>query len=192
MHEPFISITPATDADLVWIADRQRELFGEHAVPLPVLRDWRDANASVFHLIRAAGERIGEVGVLPVRGDALRQFLDGELREREIPGAALHPPAERALVRDLYLESVVILGDSKAVHDAGVAALLHAFPAIFTALGDEDSLRDLYAAGATSAGNRFLQRLGFERTDAEEERVDHLVMHRTPHAALMRKLGEIP
>ena len=175
----------ATNDDLVWVAELQRGLFAEHAIPLPILRDWYRANPNGFRIVRAAnGERIGHVDVLPIRADALQRFVAGEIAEREIAGSSLHPPEERALVRDLYIESVIVLGESKAAHDAGVAELRQALPSIFASLGEPERLRDVYAAGATPAGNRFLQRLGFAHI-GDDDRADHLLMYRVGYAELL-------
>jgi hypothetical protein len=186
-ESPRASLAPATAGDLAWVADLQRELFGAHAIPLPILRAWHRANPNGFHIVQADGERIGHIDVLPVRSEALQRFVDGSIAERDFAAASLHPPEERALVRDLYIESIIVLGASKAVHDGGVAALLRPLPSIFASLGEPERLRDVYAAGATPAGNRFLQRLGFERM-GEDERADHLLLYRAPHARLVARL----
>lgn len=178
-----ISIAPATADDIRWVADLQRTLFGEHAIAAELLLEWHAANPNGFRIVRAGDARIGQIDVLPVREATLQRFVQGELRERDVRGANLHPSSERADVRDLYIESIVVLGDGKSEHDAAVAELLRVLPAIFESLGDPRSLRDVYAAAATAAGNGFLQRLGFTRTSAEE-RDDHLLMYRIAYASL--------
>lgn len=183
-----ISIVPATAEDIRWVAELQHTLFGEHAIAAELLLGWHAANPNGFRIVRAGEERIGQIDVLPVREEMLQRFVRGELRERDLRGTDLHPPSERAQVRDLYIESIVVLGEDKREHDAGVAELLRVLAAaILESLGDEHSLRDVYAAGATAAGNRFLQRLGFART-SDGERDDHLVMHRSSYAALRARL----
>jgi hypothetical protein len=173
-----ISVTPATYADIDWVSALQQQLFGATAVPLAILRDWYATNPSGFRVVRAAGERIGHVDVLPVKPEALQRFTDGVIEERALRGADLHPPAERGLVRDLYLESVVVRGASKAVHDAGVAALVEALPSIYASLGEPARLRWIYAVAFGPAGSRFLQKIGFEPVAAAGERVDGMPLYR--------------
>jgi len=174
-----ITVTLATYAEIDWVADLERQLFGETAVPLAVLRDWYGTNPNGFHIVRAAGERIGHVDLLPVKAESLQPFVDGVVDERSLRGSDLHPPAERGLVRDLYLESVIVLGASKAIHDAGVAGLLQALPAILGLLGEPDRLRWIYAVAASPAGHRFLQRVGFEQLAGANARVDGMPLYRT-------------
>jgi hypothetical protein len=173
-----ISVTPATDADIAWGAELQQQLFGATAVPLAILRDWYAANPNGFHIVRAGGERIGQVDVLPVKPGPLQRFTDGDIEERDLRGSDLHPPQERALVRDLYLESVVVRGGSKAIHDAGVTALVDALPSIYASVGEPPRLRWIYAVAFGPAGSRFLQKVGFEPIAAAGERVDGMPLLR--------------
>jgi hypothetical protein len=171
-------ITPATGSDLDWVADLQRELFGTTAVPLAILRDWYAANPNGFQIVRAGEERIGHFDVLPVKAGPLQQFTAGTIEERALRGSDLHSPNEREQVRDLYLESVIVLGASKAVHDAAVEEALRSLPPILASLGDPARLRFLYAVAATPAGDRFLRRIGFEQIAPATERVDRMPLYR--------------
>jgi hypothetical protein len=168
-------ITPATPEDVAWIAGLQAETYSAgDAIPERLLKEWYDANPTGFSVIgRPGGERIGHIDILPLRPGVLSAFLEGKVVEKEIRGASLYTPEERGLIRDLYVESLIIRPEEGRSPGAAGARLLNGFPTLIERLCDPLNLRHIYAIAATIKGERLLRRLGFERIKEGRARADH-------------------
>ena len=176
----------ATAEELQWIASLEEKQFGHDAIPLPILQEWYGANASAFVVLKCDGAKLGHIDVLPVREDAFRPFVDGAIVERDLRGAAFFTPAEHAAARDVYIESIIVLGDTREVHRGARSFLLQNLGAIIRNVAE--SPRHVYAMAATDAGVRFMQRWKFEVVTPAEGRVDAHPLYRTGFEEWMTRI----
>jgi len=176
--------------DLPWIAALENKFFGEAAVPLDILREWHAANPFVFTIIRNQKRtRVGHIDVLPVKDDALQMFVKGTIIERGIRGSSLYPPAERDNVKNLYVESVIIEGESDDEHKAAISELLRNIEEVFTDVANPANVEYVYGLAATRAGREFMERHGFDLISPADGRADHHPLYRASYAHLMKALG---
>jgi hypothetical protein len=184
-----ISIAMATPDDLLWIANLEKSYFHDDAIPLAILTDWYAKNPNGFQIVcDERGNRVGHLNVLPVKEEAFSPFIAGKIYEREITGNALFPPAERDLVRDLYVESVIVKHDDKKTHQMAVTLLLNRVDTILSSLGNPANLRHVYGLAATDAGRNFMHGHGFDVVGEAHDRVDEHPLYRIRYSDLRKRL----
>jgi hypothetical protein len=136
--------------DLNWIAELERRQFNKDAVPLDILREWYEANPNGFLVVRDDKDsRVGHIDILPVREPPFKLFEQGTIVESGIRGNSLFSPSEREKVQDLYVESIVILGENEEVHRAAVTALLNHLDDILAHVAVPANIRYIYGLAAT-------------------------------------------
>ena len=158
-------ITTAVAEDIAWIARLEADSYApEDAVPEHVLAEWFSVNPTGFNIVRAHdGHRVGHIDILPLRPAALSAFAVGKIIEREIRGDFLYTPAERDLIHDLYVESVIIPRAEGCSNAPAVRHVLLNLIAVVERICDPSKVKNTYAVAASKAGERGLKHLGFDR-----------------------------
>jgi len=54
------------------------------------------------------GQKVGHIDILPLRPATFQTFFEGNVVERDIRGDSLYTQKEKHLIRDLYVESIII------------------------------------------------------------------------------------
>jgi hypothetical protein len=182
------SFEPATPDELHWIASLEERQFQKDAVPLDILLEWYAANPNGFLIIRdSRQEKIGHLDVLPVREEPFRLFLKGTITELGLRGTSLIGPEARSEARDLYVESVIVLGDRENRKSA-VSAMLSSLDDIFAHVAEPANIRYIYGLAATQAGEDFLKRWDFEVVSKAENRKDKHPLYRALYSELKARL----
>lgn len=168
-------IKPATEAEVSWIAQLQVQSYSpSDAVPEHVLKEWYQSNPSGFFIIKmSSGEKVGHLDILPIKPSTLERFLEGKIVEKEIRGDSLYSVGERDLIRDIYVESVIVQppeGYSKAY---AMLAVLKSFTGIVGNICDPQNIANVYAMAASDKGENLMKKLGFEMISAAQGRADH-------------------
>ena len=167
-------VEPAAPADMDWVADLQTRTYSSaDAIPGNILKEWYETNPNGFAVVKAnGGERIGHIDILPLRPDATQAVLEGKILEREIGGKLLFSKAERKLITDLYVESIIISTPDRALAALALHRLLDSFGMLASRIGDRANLRNVYAIAATRSGARLMKHLGFDEIRPAETRAD--------------------
>jgi hypothetical protein len=177
---------PATAADVDWIARLEAQVYtAADAVPGHVLREWYESNPDGFNIIRMRnGERVGHIDLLPLRPATLRKFLEGTIVEKDIRGDSLYPPSERAQIKDLYVESIIVLPPKGYSNAPAILCVLTNFAALVERVCDPAQVESIYAMAASSSGERLLKRLGFDLLTPGDQRADR-------HGVFCARFGEL-
>jgi hypothetical protein len=187
-----MDIAPAESEDMGWIAEQEAKRFsGIDAIPEALLREWHARNPTGFFLIIAEdGRRVGYINIMPVRPEPLRFFLDGSIVERQIRADSLYSADERELIKDLYVESIVVdlAGRARA---AALLALAVNFVSMIELICDVDKIDHVYAIAATTSGMNLLRRLGFSVIQKGGEGKDGHELFSVEGKALMDRIESL-
>lgn len=185
MHDTSsLTIAPAQPEDLADIAELQRRHYGPlRAVAQPRLEVWYATNPGGFLVFRDGVKLVGHATLLPLRPEILDALLNGSKTESDIESRQIFAPAERALVRDVYIESVIaegieVLGEFVRTFDIHVARI-----------ANPDLLEALYVCPLTPLGERLATNLQFQpiaRGNATSNR-----MYRADCATLLRHTAAV-
>jgi hypothetical protein len=184
-------ISPAGPDDIQWIARLEAETYSaDDAVPLHVLQEWHEANPDGFSVIRMRnGQKVGHLNLLPVRPATLEKFLQGKILEKEIRGDSLFKSKERAEIRDLYIESIIVLPPKGYSNAPAILCVLTNLHSLVGRLCDPSQVRKIYAMAASSRGDKLLRRLGFEVLSSKTGRADGHDVFQASFAALSNSIG---
>jgi hypothetical protein len=184
------SLRPATEADMGQIAAHQAEWYAPaDAIPKEILTEWFKANPNGFIIIcDGNGDNIGHLDLLPIREKTLDLLKRGAIRERDVRGESLHPPEERALIADLWLESIVVTERNRHRRARVLLGIMRQAEQLLDRLADPDKLQNYYAIAATPAGDDLLSRLGFSKSVDVDARVDAHFLHQANSASVIRKV----
>jgi N-acetylglutamate synthase-like GNAT family acetyltransferase len=171
---------PATPADLDWIFQLQIDAYSaQHAVARQTLDRWYGSNPGGFSILTMNGRRIGHLTIIPLHAKVLERFVQGTILEQDIDEGCLHTAEEKHLVRNLYVESIVI--DSGQGHSIlpikALTRLAHDFVPLISRVGELRNLENVYALAATGRGERFMHALGFEMIKSGQERSDRRALY---------------
>ena len=158
-------VRPATADDLEWIFRLEIEAYSaEYAVARAKLDEWYCANPEGFSVVTLGGERVGQITMLPLRPALLEGFNRGTVLEQDIQGASLYTPAERALVRNLHAESIILRSHGgRSTPLKALMCLGHNFLHLIRRVCEPSNLDNVYALGASGRGESFMMGLGFTR-----------------------------
>lgn len=157
------TLDPATADDIKWAAGYAREVYeGDDVMPAAVMLDWHAANPNGFFVIKADGEPIGNLDILPLRPETLSQFENGKLLERHIAGTDLYTPSETDQITDLYVESLV------CNNSIAVAIVLSHFESLVRRICNPGTVKRILAIAASPDGQNLLKRLGFKITGSAQ------------------------
>ncbi len=168
-------VAPAKSEEMDWIARLEAEVYSaEDAVPKHVLKEWYNSNPTGFNIIRMTnGQKIGHIDILPLRPASLRTFLEGNIVEKDIRGDSLYSEAERHLIRDLYVESIIVLPPKGYSNAPAILCVLTNFAGLMERICDTSNVENVYAIAASKSGELLLTRLGFDAITPAENRADH-------------------
>jgi hypothetical protein len=153
-----VTISVASADDLPWIAALELQRYGPmRAVAAARLHEWYAVNPLGFLVVRDGGERCGHATILPLRPAMLRALVAGTKSENDIRGEDIFAPADRKLVRSLYVESVIaepmeIFGE-----------LVRSFNRHVARLAQPELMEAVYVCPSTPAGDLLVSNLGFRR-----------------------------
>ncbi len=166
-------VRPATPEDLDWIFRLEVDAYSaEYAVARRTLDEWYCANPEGFSVLTMNGEKIGQITILPLRPVLLESFIRGTILEQDIHGASLYTPAERELVRNLHVESIIVrspLGRSTPPLKA-LVCLGRNFPHLIQRICEPANLENVYALSASGQGESFIKGLGFRRVGNAQDK----------------------
>ena len=185
---------PATPADLDWIFRLEIDAYsGQHAVARQTLEKWYGSNPDGFSILTMHGREIGHLTILPLRPKILPSFVQGTIMEQDIHDDSLYTPAEKHLVRNLYVESIII--DSRKGHTTmpikAFTCLAHDFIPLISRVCDPANLESVYALAASGRGERFIQGLGFDQVKCVQERADSRALYVAKFGNLRTKISAL-
>jgi hypothetical protein len=160
------SIEPATIEDLKWIAELEKRTYiypPTDAVPYDKLREWYNANPSGFFVIKHNNLKVGHIDILPLKPEALATFIHGvSTHEQCIISDDIYTPADKHLIRDLYIESIIVDTTVRLRAAAMVKLLLaDSIRHMVENICPLNNVAHIYAIAATIAGNNLMPRLQF-------------------------------
>ena len=184
-------VRPAAPEDLDWIARLEIEAYtAEYAVARAKLDEWFCANPCGFSVVTMGGRRVGQLTLLPPRPELLDGFARGTIREQDVSGASLYTPAERALVRNLHVESIIILppDDRSAPPLKALVCLGRNFIPLFARVCEPENLENVYALGASGPGESLIRKLGFTLVTGARDSTDPRGLYVASFSALEAKI----
>lgn len=161
-----IAIDLAAPDDLPWIAALELQHYGSaRAVARLRLAEWYARNPLGFLIVRDNGERRGHATVLPLTPAMLGALVDGSKSENDIRAADIIAPADRASVRGLYIESMIVEPLEL------FAELVLTFNRHVMRLAQPERLEAIYLCPSTPAGDLLASNLGFQPAAGSAVRV---------------------
>jgi hypothetical protein len=187
-------VNPATPEDLDWIFRQQVDAYSpQHAVARQTLERWYGRNPNGFSVLTLNGSRMGLVTFLPLRPNILERFVQGTILEQDIRENCLYPPEEKHLIRNLYVESIII--DSPGKHSTlpikAFTCLAHDFESLISRICDPAKLENIYALAASARGERFIKGLGFEQVKSGDARGDNRALYVATFRSLAINISEL-
>jgi len=185
-------IEAATPEDIQWIAKFEVEMYSVNdAVPLRILSEWFQQNPTGFWILKHKDLPVGHIDILPVKAEIFQNFILGVIGERDIRGVDLYSPREKGLIRSLYVESVAISPSNGHTRAQAVNLLLSKFFDLVNHIAESSQVTEIYAIAATTAGQRFLNRLGFSLAKRGADRKDQHDLFRVELSQLTDRFGKI-
>lgn len=167
-------VSAATAEDIPWIAEIEAVAYTEDAVPLHRLQKWHAQNPDGFSIVKTnSGHKVGHFDILPLRPGPLQSLLEGEIAESNLEPDTLYAPSEKALIKDLYIESIIIAEPDHSSRSSAIHAVLSNFQPLVRRMCDPTKLENVYAMAATTEGERFMRQIGFQQVRDGSERLDH-------------------
>ena len=125
------------------------------------------------------GQRIGHITIVPLHPKILESFVQGTIREEDIKADSLYQPVEQHLVKNIYVESLII--DSPNGHSTlpikALTCLAHDFIPLLSRVCNPTNLENVYALAASGRGESFMKRLGFVPVKSDKERPDQRALY---------------
>jgi hypothetical protein len=185
---------PATLEDLDWIFRLEIDAYStQYAVARRTLERWYGSNPDGFSVITMNGRKIGHITLVPLRPEILKSFVLGTIVEQDIHEDCLYTPEEKHLIRNLYVESVII--DSQKGQSAlpikALTCLARDFVPLISRICDPTNLENVYALAASGLGERFMKRLGFDQVKSGQERVDQRALYVARFSTLKANISEL-
>ncbi len=187
------SVDQATPQEVKWIAQLEERAYPRDAVPEQILKEWYDSNHEGFSILRMNGEKIGHIDILPLRSKSLGLFIEGTIIERELRGDSLYQPGDRDLIRDLYVESIIVRppGGRSNASDMALLHLLCNFIPLTRRMAHPDNIENIYAVAASAEGEDFMKDLGFELIKSGHERKDKHNLYVARFAELKLRIADL-
>ena len=184
---------PAMPEDLAWIFRLEIDAYSaQHAVARKKLDQWYAGNPDGFSVLTLNGRKIGHLTIIPLRPNILESFVQGTIREQDIHDQHLYPPQEKHLIRNLYVESIII--DSPggpSVPIIAFARLACDFIPLMSRICDPARLENIYALAASGRGERFMKKLGFVPVKGSQARADGRTLYVARFAAVRVRIAEL-
>jgi len=161
IKEP-LSLTPQTIAELWEGMKITRLLYGpEDEVSFETLMQWRAANKDIFMSLKEGNNLVGGITFLPIDEKIAIALINGELKEKDIPGYAIKKWTETNLC--IYIPTLEVLpsGNFHRDRERGAFLLRHTIKwAVLLTI--QYDIKNWYATGATEEGRSILEALGFK------------------------------
>ncbi|HEV7744412.1 MAG TPA: hypothetical protein VGO56_05400 [Pyrinomonadaceae bacterium] len=185
---------PALPADLDWIFRLEIEAYSaQYAVARQTLDRWYGSNPGGFSILTMNGRKIGHLTIIPLRTKVLDSFVQGTILEQDIHEDCVHPPEETHLVRNLYVESIII--DSACGRSIlpikALTRLAHDFVPLISRVCEPRNLENVYGLAASGPGERFMRALGFDLVKSAHERADERALYAAKFSTLRDNISEL-
>ena len=185
---------PATPEDLDWIFELEIDAYSSlYAVARRTLERWYRANSDGFFILTQDGRKIGHLTIVPLHAKVLNSFDQGTILEQDIHEDCLYTPRERHLIRNLYVESIILDGTKapSVLPIKALSCLAHNFVPLIGRICDPTQLENVYALAASGRGERFMKGLGFDRINSSQERSDQRAVYVAGFSSLKAKISEL-
>jgi hypothetical protein len=158
MNANEVVVGVASADELRWIAEQELEHYGgPRAVALYRLEAWYEANPNGFLVVRRGGEPVGQITMLPLKPAMLAALIDGSKGEKDIGPDDIFGPEERAAVRGLYIESLIV----QPLRLFGL--FIMSFNRHVARLAVPRNVEAIYAYPITAAGRLLIANMHFQR-----------------------------
>ena len=143
--------------------------------------------------VKMNGRRIGHLTIIPLRPNILESFVDGTILEPNIHGENLYTPQEKHLIRNLYVESIIIDSPKgpSTLPIAAFARLARDFVPLMSRICDPSQLESIYALAASGKGERFMKGLGLVPVQSVQERADQRTLYVAAFGTLRARISEL-
>ncbi|MGA2350226.1 MAG: hypothetical protein ABSF70_07330 [Terracidiphilus sp.] len=174
-------VEPSRESDVRWAAELALQVYqGYDAIPEKVMLNWFQANPNGFSVVkRGDGVKVGNLDLLALKPNTLRDFIGGELLEKEILGDCLYGPDETASVRNVYVESLVVprhLFKDDTSNSAALHAIIASLSACILKLCEKDIAEKgeikVYALSANPVVTKHLVEMGSQIVSHRDKRRD--------------------
>lgn len=186
--------SPATPEDLDWIFQLEIDAYSaQHSVARTKLEQWYGSNPEGFSIITMNGRKTGHLTFIPLHPNILEGFVQGTIAEQDIHGDNLYTPQEKHLIRNLYVESIIVdspKGPSTLPIKA-LACLARDFVPLISRICEPTKLENIYALAASGRGERFMKGLGFDRVESVQERTDRRALYVAKFSTLQARISEL-
>lgn len=185
---------PATPEDLDWIFQLQIDAYSpQYAVARQTLEQWYGRNPDGFFILTMDGRKIGHLTILPLHAKVIKSFVQGAIVEQDIHEESLYTPRERHLIRNLYIESIILDSPKgpSAMLIKPLAYLAYNFVPLISRICHPAQLENVYALAASGRGERFMKGLGFDRVNSSQERADQRALYVAGFSSLVAKIAEL-
>ncbi|GAB3910037.1 hypothetical protein GCM10028803_48990 [Larkinella knui] len=170
LSDSIYKIKPATYDDIRKIFSIASTVYtGIDVIPYKTMLAWYEKNPCSFYVIvNEDGDVVGNIDILPLKEGTLRQFLDGDMIERQILDDSIWGIDEKENIDYLYVESVVNLAGKVALLE-----LIRNISEIFMNFDcDVKSIKKVYCISASPQGQRLIERFGFKEYKNSSSRRD--------------------
>jgi len=105
----------------------------------------------------------------------------------------LYTPAEKQLIKNLYVESIII--DSRkgpsTLPIKALTRLAHNFVPLMQRVCEPTNLENIYALAASGRGESFMKRLGFGEVRSGQQRADKRTLYVANFGTLQTNISEL-
>jgi len=177
--------------DLQWISNLEKSVYKrpDDQMPFTKLKEWYGKNPNCFWIIKADGERIGNMYLLPVIPSTMERLRLGEVLEKEITAQDIYSPKQIDSIKSLYISSLVAKRD-KPISRRVAAKFLKNLPKISRCLSDPLKLEAVYSLSASPEGFKLLNNYGFTEICRAEIRKDKHSMYSVHFRDLVEKISK--
>ena len=183
-------VTQATRNEIGWIAEFEAEVYSrEDAISEQTLLEWYTINPNGFSIVKMAdGKKIGHIDILPLRPNTLDVFLNGNIVEQDIRGDSLYKASEQHLIKDLYVESIILRPPKPLSNTSAILCVLSNIVPMIERIASIEQIEYIYAIAASSSGEKLLRHLGFDVLKSAAQRKDNHDLFRVSSSVLAEKI----
>jgi len=181
LSELLYKVVPSNLNDVKWAAKQAVMVYGGYdVIPERVMLDWFRANKNGFFVVKRGDDaNVGNLDILPLKPNTMKRFKSGELLEREFLGDCIFGPDEKASVKDIYIESLVVpkhLFDDDTSNSFALYAVIERLTECILSLCEPAAVEKgeikVYALSANPKVARHLEEMGFDIVSHKEKRRD--------------------
>lgn len=149
-----------------------KEIFDTDTTPHDVMREVRNKNKSVFHVLTAKGSDrcIGYADIYPLKPEPMQRFTAGLIGDFDFTADMIVDQADMPEQIDCVLSGFVVIGQSEFRKGRRASTLLWA---ITKALQKNYAKNiSIYAVGWSESGEKLLKARGFALVQSAKDRTD--------------------